>query len=234
MGEQTEINIVDLFEIEMDAQRIQRPGASEDQHMMMAGYLELYYWIRSRVLTRTDLRVLEVLVYESRASQEAALNAAGCDVIRVEKASGTSRVGRPELELLLGFMRKGDELVVTRVDRLARSIGDLQDIVRGLKAKGVALRATEQPIDTATAAGKCFLDMLGVFAEFETNLRRERQLEGIAKAKAAGVYKGGKPWIDVAEVKRLTALGRSKTEIAEELDISRMSVYRVLKPRRLP
>jgi DNA invertase Pin-like site-specific DNA recombinase len=164
--------------------------------------------------------------------QEAALKAAGCDTIRVEKASGTSRTGRPELELLLGFMRKGDELVVTRVDRLARSIGDLQDIVRGLKAKGVALRATEQPIDTATAAGKCFLDMLGVFAEFETNLRRERQLEGIAKAKAAGVYKGGKPSIDVAEVRRLAALGRSKTEIAEELDISRMSVYRVLKASR--
>lgn len=85
------------------------------------------------------------------------------------------------------FLREGDELVVTRIDRLARSIGDLQDIVRKLRAKGVALRATEQPIDTSTAAGKCFLDMLGVFAEFETNLRKERQLEGIAKAKAAGV-----------------------------------------------
>jgi DNA invertase Pin-like site-specific DNA recombinase len=161
--------------------------------------------------------------------QEAALKTAACDTIRVEKASGTSRAGRPELDLLLGLMREGDELVVTRVDRLARSIGDLQDIVRGLKAKGVTLRATEQPIDTATAAGKCFLDMLGVFAEFETNLRRERQLEGIAKAKAAGVYKGSKPSIDVEEVKRLAALGRSKTEIAEELDISRMSVHRILK-----
>jgi hypothetical protein len=72
---------------------------------------------------------------------------------------------------------------VTRVHRLARSIGDLQDIVRTLKAKGASLKATEQPIDTSTAAGKCFLDMLGVFAEFETNLRRERQLERIAKAK---------------------------------------------------
>ena len=87
-------------------------------------------------------------------------------------------------------MRKGDVLVVTRIDRLARSIGDLQDIVRSLRSKGVALRATEQPVDTGTAAGKAFLDMLGVFAEFETNLRKERQLEGIAKAKAEGVYKG--------------------------------------------
>jgi DNA invertase Pin-like site-specific DNA recombinase len=80
--------------------------------------------------------------------------------------------------------------VVTRVDCLARSIADLQDIVRALKAKGAALKATEQPIDTSTAAGKAFLNMLGVFAEFETNLRRERQLEGIAKAKERGVYKG--------------------------------------------
>ena len=78
-------------------------------------------------------------------------------------------------------------MVVTHIDRLARSIGDLQDIVRTLKAKGATLRAMEQPIDTSTAAGKAFLDMLSVFAEFETNLRRERQLEGIAKAKAEGV-----------------------------------------------
>ena len=97
---------------------------------------------------------------------------------------------------LAGVHPQGDVLVVTRIDRLARSIGDLQDIVRALKAKGATLRATEQPIDTSTAAGKCFLDMLGVFAEFETNLRRERQLEGIAKAKAAGVYKGRPAAID--------------------------------------
>ena len=80
--------------------------------------------------------------------------------------------------------------MVTRIDRLARSMKDLQDIVHELKAKGVALKATEQPVDTGSAAGKAFLDMLGVFAEFETNLRKERQLEGIAKAKAAGVYAG--------------------------------------------
>jgi DNA invertase Pin-like site-specific DNA recombinase len=91
-------------------------------------------------------------------------------------------------------------LVVTRIDRLARSIADLQDIMRTLKGRGAALRATEQPIDTATAAGKCFLDMLGVFAEFETNLRRERQFEGIAKAKAAGIYKGRKPSIDIDKI----------------------------------
>jgi DNA invertase Pin-like site-specific DNA recombinase len=91
---------------------------------------------------------------------------------------------------VLDCLRKGDVLMVTRLDRLARRIGDLQDIVRAVRAKGASLKVTEQPIDTSTAAGKCFLDMLGVFAEFETNLRRERQLEGIAKAKAAGGLQG--------------------------------------------
>src|SRR6266487_5345910 len=154
------------------------------------------------------------------AIQVTTLKAAGCEVIRSEKRSGTTTEGRAELQTVLDFLRPGDILMVTRIDRLARSIGDLQDIVRALRARGVALKATEQPIDTSTAAGKCFLDMLGVFAEFETNLRRERQLEGIAKAKANGVYKGRKPSVPVDEVKQLKAAGRSPTEIAEELEIS--------------
>jgi DNA invertase Pin-like site-specific DNA recombinase len=161
--------------------------------------------------------------------QETALKAAGCDLVRAEKTSGSSRTNRIELDLLMQFMRPGDELVVTRIDRLGRSIGDLQDIVRELKNKGITLKATEQPIETATASGKFFFDMLGVFAEFETNLRRERQLEGIAKAKAAGVYKGRKRSVPVDEVKQMRVAGRSPTEIAEELEISRMSVYRALR-----
>src|SRR6201996_2794476 len=135
--------------------------------------------------------------------QRAALKAAGCDVVRAEKASGSRRDGRTELQVLLDFVRPGDTLVVTRIDRLARSMKDLQDIVHELKARGVALRATEQPIDTSTAARKAFLDMLGVFAEFETNLRRERQLEGIASAKAKGVYTGRRAHIDPAVVRQL-------------------------------
>ena len=137
--------------------------------------------------------------------QEAAPRAAGCEVIRTEKRSGTSRDGRMELADLLDFLHAGDTLVVTRVDHLARSICDLQDVVRTLKAKGVALKATEQPIDTSTAAGNAFLDMLGVFAEFETNLRRERRMEGIAAAKARGIYEGKSrtPTTDAAEVRRL-------------------------------
>jgi DNA invertase Pin-like site-specific DNA recombinase len=160
--------------------------------------------------------------------QRAALKAAGCDVIREEKRSGTSMADRDELQTVLSFLRPGDELVVTRIDRLARSIGDLQDIVRTLRAKGATLKATEQPIDTSTAAGKAFLDMLGVFAEFETNLRRERQLEGIAKAKAEGIYKGRPPTIDVDEVKALRDQGLGATEIAKRLKIARASVYRLL------
>ena len=162
------------------------------------------------------------------AIQEAALKAGGCEIIRSEKVSGTSRQGRAELELLLGFLRAGDTLVVTRIDRLARSVGDLQDIVRSLKAKGALLKATEQPIDTATAAGKAFLDMLAVFAEFEGNLRRERQLEGIAKAKANGVYSGRKAVIDPEAVRKLAADGVGPTDIARSLKIGRASVYRML------
>jgi hypothetical protein len=93
------------------------------------------------------------------------------------------------------------------IGHLARSLGDLQDIVKALRAKGVALKVTDQPIDTSTAAGKAFLYMLGVFAELETSLRRERQMEGIAKAKAKGVYRGRKPVINAEQVKRLKGEG---------------------------
>ncbi len=161
--------------------------------------------------------------------QHSALKGAGCEVIRAEKASGTRRHGRSELQVLLEFLRAGDTLVVTRIDRLARSLKDLQDIVHELKAKGVALRATEQPVDTGTAASKAFLDMLGVFAEFETNLRRERQLEGISAAKARGVYKGRLPSIDAAEVLRLRREEKlGPAAIARRLGIGRASVYRLL------
>jgi DNA invertase Pin-like site-specific DNA recombinase len=149
-------------------------------------------------------------------------------MVRAEKRSGTTTVERKELRIALDILRKGDVLMVTRIDRLARSIGDLQDIVRAVKAKGASLKAIEQPIDTSTAAGKCFLDMLGVFAEFETNLRRERQLEGIASAKARGVYKGRKPSIDAAKIKQMKADGMGPSAIAKALKIGRASVYRAL------
>ncbi|WP_373413676.1 recombinase family protein [Ensifer aridi] len=161
--------------------------------------------------------------------QETALRAAGATIIRSEKKSGTTTNGRDELATLIEFARAGDTIMVTRVDRLARSIADLAQIVRTLESKGVHLKATEQPIDTGSAAGKAFLQMLGVFAEFETNLRRERQLEGIAKAKADGVYKGRKATIDADRVQELAKGGMGASEIAKVLGIGRASVYRYLK-----
>ncbi|SSR99347.1 site-specific recombinase, DNA invertase Pin [Acinetobacter baumannii] len=104
-----------------------------------------------------------------------------------------------------------------------------------LNQQGVTLRATEQPVDTRSAAGKAFLDMLGVFAEFETNLRRERQMEGIAAAKARGVYRGRKPSIDPAEVYRLYTIEKmGATAIARQLGIGRASVYRALENYEQP
>ena len=160
--------------------------------------------------------------------QVAALRAAGCQAIRSEKKSGSERGSLTELQILLDFLLEGDTLVVTRIDRLARSMKDLQDIVHELKGRGVSLKATEQPIDTGTAAGKAFLDMLGVFAEFETNLRKERQAEGIAAAKARGVYTGGKPRVDPEAVRKLAADGVRPAHIARQLGISRGTVYRFL------
>jgi DNA invertase Pin-like site-specific DNA recombinase len=163
--------------------------------------------------------------------QEMALRAAGCGIIRREKKSGMSTDGRDELKLLLEFIREGDSLVVTRIDRLARSILDLQNIIKTLRDRGASLRCTEQPIDMASASGKCFLDMLGVFAEFETTLRRERQMEGIARAKAAGVYAGkGRPKsIPADKIRALHAKGARVFEIVAALGCSRASVYRALE-----
>ncbi|WP_397506447.1 recombinase family protein [Qipengyuania sp. R86523] len=163
------------------------------------------------------------------AIQEEALVAAGAGLIRSERKSGTSTKGRTELATVLDFLREGDTLLVTRIDRLARSLGDLEKIVGELREKGAHLRATEQPIDTSTPAGRAFLQMLGVFAEFETAIRRERQLEGIAKAKAKGVYKGRKPSVPVGRVREMKAEGKGASAIAKELGIARSSVYEALK-----
>jgi DNA invertase Pin-like site-specific DNA recombinase len=159
--------------------------------------------------------------------QSEALTKAGCTLVREEKVTGTKLEGRDELRTLMDFMRKGDVLTVTRIDRLARSLADLALLVRELEAKGIALKATEQPVDTSTPAGRAFLQMLGIFAEFETSLRKERQLEGIAKAKEAGVYKGRRATIDADEIKRLLASGLGVSEVAKQLKISRMTVYRL-------
>ncbi|MBE9397104.1 recombinase family protein [Pontibacterium sp. N1Y112] len=161
--------------------------------------------------------------------QEEALRKAYPDaVIRTEKASGTTTDGRPVLELLMDMISDGDKLVVWKLDRLARNMNDLTNLVQTLEDKGASLEILDQRIDTATASGKAFLQMLGVFAEFETNLRKERQLAGIAKAKAEGKYKGKQRVIDADRVKELKAKGMGATTIAKELGIGRASVYRLL------
>ena len=160
--------------------------------------------------------------------QEEALRTAGCTVLRSEKRSGSTTEGRDQLQTVLDFIQRGDTLVVTKLDRLARSLADLSRIVELLVKKGASLRILNTNIDTSTASGKAFLGMLGVFAEFETNLRRERQLEGIAKAKLAGVYKGRPASIDADEVRQLKSSGKGATEIARAMGVGRASVYRLL------
>ncbi|NRP43665.1 DNA-invertase hin [Aliiroseovarius sp. xm-v-225] len=149
-----------------------------------------------------------------------------------EKVSGTSRNGRVELEALLHRgIRKGDKLVVTRLDRLARSMRDLQNIAHELKEREVDLVVLEQSIDTSTAEGRLFFNMLGAIGEFETELRKVRQREGIDAALAKGAdspFKGRPATIDGKRIAALREEGKSPTAIAKELGIARSSVYRYL------
>lgn len=160
--------------------------------------------------------------------QAAQLRAAGCTKLFEEKVSGTSQQGRAELAAALDYVREGDTFVVTRLDRLARSMSDLRDIVDRLMAKGVGFKAIQQgAIDTTTSGGRLMLNMLAAVAEFEGDLRRERQMEGIAKAKAAGVYRGRPKSIAPDEVLRLLGAGVGPAEVARRLKIGRASVYRI-------
>ena len=164
--------------------------------------------------------------------QREALRAAGCDMIREEKRSGASQEGRDELALLLEFIRDGDVLVVTKLDRLARSIRDVMDIHGRLRAKGATLRILNMGLDTTTPTGKLMLGVLGSVAEFEREMIQERQREGIEAAKARGVYTGSKQQIDRREVWRLLDEGVSKAETARRLGCTEMSIYRIIKGGR--
>jgi DNA invertase Pin-like site-specific DNA recombinase len=157
------------------------------------------------------------------------LQEAGCEKVFSEKASGRATDGRQSLADMLEWVRDGDVVVITRLDRLARSVSDLRGIVDRLEAKGVGFKCIQQPIDTTNASGRLMLNMLAAFAEFETDLRKERQREGIDKAKAKGdVYKGRPKTIDEAAIRELADQGLQKTEIAKRLGINRASVYRAL------
>ena len=156
-----------------------------------------------------------------------ALKEYGCEKIFQEKKSGTKAEGREVLREWIDFLRENDEAVVTRIDRCSRSVLDLQLIVRELESKGVTFAATEQSIDTKTPEGKCFLNMLSVFSEFEVGIRKSRQMSGI-KANLHK-FKGRGQTIDVERIKTLKNEGKGATAIAKELGIHRDSVYRLLK-----
>lgn len=155
-----------------------------------------------------------------------------CDKVFEEKLSGASAATRPALQDLISFSREGDEVVVFSIDRLARDLRDLQAIVTTLTDKGVTVTfVTEKLTFTSSASDPLSvlqLQLMGAFAEFERAIIRKRQAEGIAKAKAKGVYKGRPPKIEKSKIIVLRRAGVSPTNIARELGVSRASVYRAL------
>jgi DNA invertase Pin-like site-specific DNA recombinase len=165
-------------------------------------------------------------------AQERDLSAAGCDKLFIEQVSSIGR--RQQLDAALDYVRDGDTLIVTKLDRLARSVPDLLAMVTRLEAKSVALRVLAmsglQPLDTGTAIGKLMLAVIGAVGQFEREMMLERQREGIAQAKRDGRYKGRAPTVQrqAAEIIRLKNTGVTPTEIAMKLGIGRASVYRVL------
>lgn len=162
------------------------------------------------------------------------LIAAGCDEKNIFQEHASAIKKRDGLEKALAFVREGDTLIVTRLDRLARSVPDLYRIVDILKEKKVNLQIMSMGIDTGTAAGKVMLTTMGAFAEFEREIMLERQKEGIAKAKEEGKYKGRKPM--PTEIEKAVAMyietGVSKAWIAKKLGIGDATVYRIAKKLR--
>lgn len=163
-------------------------------------------------------------------AQERDLNEAGCEKLFVEQVSSVDAKAREKLTEALDYIREGDTIVVTKLDRLARSVAHLLEILEDVTAKGASLRILSMGIDTGTATGKLMLTLLGGVAEFERSIMLERQREGIAKAKAAGKYKGRKPTAraKAEEVIALRSEGLGATEISRHLGIGRASVYRIL------
>lgn len=162
-------------------------------------------------------------------AQERDLRTAGAEKVFAEQVSSVG--DRPQLEAALDFVREGDVFAVTKIDRLARSMANLMEIVARLERKGVSLRILNLGLDTGTPTGKLMLTMLGGVAEFERSMMLERQREGIAKAKAEGAYKGRKPTARAKadEVRAMKASGKTVRGIAEALQISVGSVHGILK-----
>lgn len=151
----------------------------------------------------------------------------GCKRIYQEKVSATSHK-RPELDKMLSYVREGDVVVITKLDRLGRSVVDLCNIAQDLEKRGVGLEVIDQKIDTRTSVGKLMFNMIAAVAEFELSLRHERQMDGIAKAKEQGVQFGRKKSIDREAVLSLHQQGLSMGDIAKELKISKGSVHGIV------
>ncbi|HBA89178.1 MAG TPA: integrase [Geobacter sp.] len=162
------------------------------------------------------------------------LQGVGCDKVYQEKASG-AKEDRPELAAMLDYARQGDTVVVCKLDRIARSTKHLLNIVEGLQDKGVTFRVLNIDLNTSTATGKLMLTMLGAIATFEREMMLERQLEGIAQAKQAGVYQGRKPTAkaQAKQVLELLAQGKTKQAVADTLNIGVASVYRIAKENKV-
>lgn len=156
-----------------------------------------------------------------------ALTAKGCAKIYQEKRSGKT-ADRPELQKMLDYAREGEAIVVTKLDRLGRSVADLANISKQLDEKGVGLIVIDQGIDTTTAQGKLMFHMIAAVAEFELSLRYERQMEGIADAQRKGVKFGRKPTVDRVRVHQLREEGLSMGKIAEALGCSKGAVHKAL------
>ena len=151
---------------------------------------------------------------------------------REEKKSGTTTKDREMLKLILDIIEPGDKFVVWKLDRLARNLNDLCNIVTILDEKKAALEIMDQNIDTDTATGKAFLQMLGVFAEFETTLRKERQMAGIAAAKAKGKHLG-RPFTlnpeQRGEIYTNYKAGVNPSRLSKAYNVSRATIYNILK-----
>jgi DNA invertase Pin-like site-specific DNA recombinase len=161
-------------------------------------------------------------------AQERDLRAVGVEKLFKEQTSATGP--RTALAEAIDFAREGDVLVVTKLDRLARSVSDLVSITQTLKRKKVGLRILAMNLDTTTSTGRLMLNLLGSIAEFERDLMLERQREGILKAKADGRYKGRTPTAQrqAERIKQLKAQGLTAKAVADQLGISERSVFRVL------
>jgi DNA invertase Pin-like site-specific DNA recombinase len=166
---------------------------------------------------------------QDHATQEARLRAAGCGIIRKEKASGKSHQGRDELASIIEFIRLGDELVVVKLDRLGRSTRDVLNLVHELEAKGAALTVLEPAFSTKDPTGSILVTVLGMVAEMERKFIRERQQTGIEAAKKRGIYRGRKPTVPADRIREMRAAGHKPSTIAKEFGISRMHVYRLTK-----